>query len=301
MKLLVNRKPVQGPWGGGNHFIKTLHDRASEYDVELVHKLQPDLDGIFLIDPRYDELGISINEVFKYKNAFPETKIFYRANECDQRKGEKNQMDPCIKAMGQISDICFFISSWIHSYHIDSDWKCKTNVVIANGTDKSIFKPSNEKKENGKINLVTHHWSNNAMKGHDVYEKIDNWVKDREDFTFTYIGRSHAPLPNTELIEPLSGAKLGKLLSSHDVYISASRWDPGPNHIIESLACNLPTYAHIDGGGASEFVGDKHVYKDLNSLFTILENKKFSKNTGFTPSDWNRVIEVYFENIVRLF
>ena len=78
-----------------------------------------------------------------------------------------------------------------------------------------------KKKKMAKINLVTHHWSNNAMKGHDVYERIDNWIKDREDFTFTYIGRSHGPLPNTELIEPLAGAELGKLLSSYDVlYLS---------------------------------------------------------------------------------
>ena len=301
MKLLVNRKPVTGPWGGGNHFIKTLHDKAVDYDIEIVHQFQENLDGIFLIDPRYDELGISINEVIRYKNAFPDTKIIYRANECDQRKGEKNQMDPCIKAMGQISDACFFISNWIHKYHIDFDWKCRRNIIIPNGTDKSIFKPSQTKKDNKKINLVTHHWSNNFMKGHDVYEKIDNWVKNRDDFTFTYIGRSHAPLPNSELVEPLSGPDLGKLLSSFDVYISASRWDPGPNHIIESLACELPTYAHVDGGGASEFVGNSHTYKDFDELVSILEKKQFPKNQRMTPHDWNEVIKVYLENIVNLF
>lgn len=301
MKLLVNRKPVKGPWGGGNHFIKSLHDNASSHGFELRHQLVEGLDAIFLIDPRYDELGISINEVIAYKRAFPNTKIIYRANECDQRKGEVNQMDPCIAAMGQISDLCFFISSWIKDYHVNSDWRCSNNVVVPNGTDSNVFYPRANKKNNGKINIVTHHWSNNAMKGHDFYSFIDDWVKDKDDFSFTYIGRSHAPLLNSEVISPLSGPGLGELLSSYDVYISASRWDPGPNHIIESLACDLPTYAHVDGGGAAEFVGKSHVFKNSTELISILENKKFDLNSYFKPKPWDDVINLYFEKMLSLF
>jgi len=300
MKLLVNRKPVQGPWGGGNHFIKSLHDNARNYDIELKHKLEPGLDGIFLIDPRYDELGISINEVVAYKQAFPKTKIFYRANECDKRKGEVNQMDPCIAAMGQISDICFFISNWIKNYHLDFNWKCPTNIVIPNGTNTAIFKDHNQKKNNKKTNIVTHHWSNNAMKGHDIYAAIDEWIKNKEGYSFTYVGRSHAPLPNSEIVSPMAGSELGKLLSSFDVYISASRWDPGPNHIIESLACGLPTYAHVDGGGASEFVGSSHVYSNEKELIELLESNSFIKNASFTPNSWDETIKVYLENIARI-
>ena len=300
MKLLVNRKPVVGPWGGGNHFIKALHDNAKNYDIELKHRLEEGLDAIFLIDPRYDELGISINEVIAYKKAFPKTKIIYRANECDKRKGETNQMDPCIRAMGQISDVCFFISTWIKDYHIDLNWRCPVNIVIPNGTNTKIFCNHGSKKDNGKTNIVTHHWSNNAMKGHDMYLAIDDWVKDREDFSFTYIGRSHAPLPNSEVIEPISGEELGKLLSTYDVYISASRWDPGPNHIIESLACKIPTYAHSDGGGAREFVGESHVYSSKEELISLLEANQFMKNTSFTPKSWDEIIEVYLKNIARL-
>ncbi len=301
MKLLVNRKPVVGPWGGGNHFIKSLHDNASSFGVDLKHKLEPGLDAIFLIDPRYDELGISINELFAYKRAFPNTKIIYRANECDKRKGEVNQIDPLIRAMGQISDLCFFISDWIKDYHsMHVGWACPTNVVVPNGTNKEIFKDHSNKKKNEKVNIVTHHWSNNSMKGHDIYEFIDNWIKTKTDYSFTYIGRSHGPLPNSDLISPIAGPKLGELLSSYDVYISASRWDPGPNHIIESLACELPTYAHSDGGGASEFVGKTHTYSNKTELVSLLESKNFSKNSFFTPKNWDEVIKVYFENIVSL-
>ena len=138
------------------------------------------------------------------------------------------------------------------------------------------------------------------MKGHDMYACIDDWVKDRDDFSFTYIGRSHSHLPNSEIISPIAGPELGIQLSAYDVYISASRWDPGPNHIIESLACGIPTYAHQDGGGASEFAGDDHLYSNEEELINLLENKSFSKNTFFTPKDWNQVIKVYLDNIARL-
>jgi len=301
MKILMNRKPVSGAWGGGNHFVKAFCEYGPKYGHEIVHTVQEGIDVILMVDPRYDELRVSMREIAAYKKTFHNVKIVHRINENDARKGT-NDMDDLLYACSQITDVSTFISNWIKYYHIDRGWMCKNNTVIYSGTDKSVFKPR-EKINNGKINLVTHHWSNNKMKGFDFYEQLDSWLDDNPDFTFTYIGRENGTFKNTKVIQPLFGEALGKELGQYDVYISASRFDPGPNHIIEALACDLPTYAFRDGGGCCEFVGVQHVYQSYDDLIYILEGKKYSKNlTPFEENwyDWKDCMAQYFDLIGSL-
>ena len=127
------------------------------------------------------------------------------------------------------------------------------------------------------------------------------WEFWKNKITFTYIGRSKANFKNTNLILPTFGKNLGEELSKYDVYISASRYDPGPNHIIESLACEIPTYALDISGGAVEMVGKNHVYSSFEDLCTILKNKKFDKNKGLKPVNWEKCIDLYYQKILELF
>jgi len=299
MKMLVNRRPVNGPWGGGNNFTRALHDLSSQHGFLVTDKFVEGIDLIFMIDPRYDEMGISINEIYAYKQAFPNTKIVYRINECDQRKGDTGIIDPLISSAGQISDLCIFISNWIKDYHIGPNWDCKRNEVVYSGVNKEHFQPV--EKSNSKTKLVTHHWSDNPLKGQDIYEFLDKWLDHQKDFEFTYIGRTHAKFKNVCVVPPKFGIDLGRELTQHDVYISASRFDPGPNHIIESLACNIPTYAHKDSGGAVEMVGTDHVYSTFEDLINILDSRKFHHNTTFAPPSWEDCINQYFLHIKKLF
>ncbi len=299
-KILINRRPVEGPWGGGNNFVKAIHEYAPKYGFQPVHQFDENIDLIFMIDPRYDETGISINEIAKYKNWRPETKVVYRINECDQRKGLINDIDPVIKAASGITDLCVFISDWIKDYHIDNEWKCNRNKVVYSGTNKSHFFPR-EKIDNGKINLVTHHWSDNPLKGQDVYQMLDNWLPFNPGFTFTYIGRTKATFKNTVVVPPTFGKDLGDHLGKYDVYISASRFDPGPNHIIESLACEIPTFALKTSGGAVEMVGSSHVYTSFDDLIDILKSGNFEKNSGLIPTNWEDCIDQYFSHVLELF
>ena len=135
------------------------------------------------------------------------------------------------------------------------------------------------KINNGKINIVTHHWSNNRMKGFDIYEKLDKFVGENKDYTFTYIGRHLNTFKNTKIIEPLFGKELGDALGVYDVYISGSKFDPGPNHILESLACNIPTFVCEDGGGSCEFAGKEYTYKDFEDFIELIKVKKLINST----------------------
>ena len=265
----------------------------------VVHTIEPGIDLIFLQDPRYSELGISINEIVAYKHLNPATKIIHRVNECDARKGTKD-VDDLLRTCSSYTDLTVFVSGWMKNYHKNLGWNCPKNTFVHNGVNSKHFYPCpvGKKIKNGKINVVAHHWSNNRMKGFDIYEAMDRLVASDSRFTFTYIGRDLGTFDNTTLVPPTHGKDLGELLSTFDVYISGTLNDPGPNHILESISCGLPTYVLNKGGGAVEFAGIEHSFQDFDELVSILSGKL--ELNSYKPSSWEKCMEKYHELIEGL-
>ena len=110
MKILINRKPVQGPWGGGNLFVSAFCEYMKNIGHTVVHKFEYNIDLIFIQDPRYDELRISINEIIAYKKLKPLTKIIHRVNECDARK-ETSNIDALLRECSEFTDKTVFVSN----------------------------------------------------------------------------------------------------------------------------------------------------------------------------------------------
>jgi hypothetical protein len=295
MKILVNRRIVNGPWGGGNKFTKALKGCATEKGHSIVEKFENDIDIIHLQDLHADELGIDADTALQYKRRVnPKVKIIHRVNDMDLgRCDSKPWRDKAYINFSQFIDGTIFVSEWTKDFFIKKGWLAKNNFVATNGVDKSIFHPQN-KKNNEKINIVTHHWSYNKGKGFKIYEKIDKFVEDNKEFTFTYIGRERGTFKSTNIVKPLFGKPLGKELSSYDVYISASEYENCPNHILESLACNIPTYACKLGGASIKIVGEEHVFDSWEHLKSILLLKKFPNNK-YKPLSWQEAIYKYFE------
>lgn len=294
MKVLINRVPKTGPWGGGALFVNAFFKYAPEFDVQLGTKINQPYDAIFIIDPRADELGVGLQEIQRYKLFKPGVKIFQRVNECDARKNTTD-MDPMLHESSKLNDHTFFVSDWMQGYHMARNWACGSTSVVYNGVEKTIFKP-NLKFKNGKTNIVTHHWSDNPYKGEDVHLWLDRFVAANPEFSYTYIGRTKAEMKNSKIIEPLWGNDLGQELGKYDIYITGTVQDPGPNHVIEAIACGIPTYAHKRGGGAVEFVGADHVYDSVESLELIIRSAEHKKNS-MTPNDWRSCVEEYINKM----
>jgi hypothetical protein len=292
MKIYINRKPVEGPWGGGNLFVKAFYEYLPESNYNIVDNPLKDIpDIIFLQSPKPDSTcNFSINNAIFLKNKYPSIKIIMRVNDCDARKatvGVDNMWIECSKYI----DKTVFVSSWMKEYFLKKGWACKKNYILYNGVNFDHFKP-NEKIKNGKINIVTHHWSNNRMKGFDVYEKLDEYVgKNSNKYTFTYIGRDLGTFKNTNVIAPLFGKSLGEELSTYDLYVSASKFDPGPNHILESLACNLPTFVCKDGGGAVELAGNSNIFEKYSDLLDMIEDTSYVKNKFSSLCNWKTCVK----------
>jgi len=296
MKIYVNRNTVHGPWGGGNLFVKAAYEFLGP-EFEIVNN---DPDMILLVGVDAEDGKISASQAIQYKisqSSKKDIKLVLRVNENDARK-QTNHVDKTLIDLSRFIDTTIFVSDWIMEYFMSRGWACRNNHVVKNGVDSNVFFPNEVNLSNDKIKLVTHHWSNNQLKGFDIYEKLDLWLKEHPEFEFTYIGRERGTFKNSNVIPPLFGKQLGDELRKHDVYISASRNDPGPNHIIESISCGLPTYVHKDGGGCVEFAGNDFVYNDWEGLEKILLKKNFTKNIN-TFLSWKESVQEY-KNVLFL-
>ncbi len=296
MKIAINRSPINGPWGGGNNFVKAIYKSVPK-GISLTNELSDDVNIILLIDPR-KEGSFDANDAFKFASTKKSVQVIQRINECDSRKGTEH-MDNLLLQCSRYNTKTIFVSEWMRNYFNSKGWTCQNQHTLINGVDDCFFEASkNSKKENnGLINVVTHHWSNNILKGFDVYDFIDYLTTKNDNISFTYIGRERGTFKNCKVIPPLHGKSLAEELSKYDIYVSGSRNDPGPNHILESIAVGLPTYAHIEGGGAAEFVGKQHIYRNFSELENIIQSYKFEKNKN-NVSTWSESM-LRFWNIIQ--
>lgn len=293
-KILINRKPKNSAWGGGNLFVKAMCENAEAHGYEVVFSFEKDLDAILMVDPRYDELGISANEIAAYKKENPNTKVVHRINECDARKGT-NEMDELLRDCSKFTDETVFISEWMLEYH--KEWHTSKKHVLYNGVNAEHFRPS-DKAPSSPIKILTHHWSNNQLKGFDIYEKLDEWVKDNPGYEFVYIGRHRNTFKNAKITDPLYGKELGDQVQMGDVYVSASRWDPAPNHVIESLASGLPTFVHKDGGGAVELSNNEDsIFSSFEELVEKIKDKSRWPKQDVWSVSWNDCAKNYYKVI----
>jgi hypothetical protein len=90
---------------------------------------------------------------------------------------------------------------------------------------------------------------------------------------------------------------LGEELGKYDICVNATRFDPGPNSVIEPICCGLPTYVHVDGGGAVEFAGNDHTFSSTDELQRILLNKNFVANDAVNFLPWQDVVKLYVDFI----
>lgn len=293
MKISINRKTIAGPWGGGNNFVKAVYDSAPA-NVKLSNSLDVDTDLILLMDPRKEGGSFDAQEAFNY-SLNKNVKIIQRINECDARKGTEH-MDSVLLQCSRINHKTIFVSKWMQDYFNKKGWSCKQQYVVHNGVEDCYFL-GKEKESHEPLKIVTHHWSNNYMKGFDAYEFLDYLSTKNDKIVFTYVGRERGTFVNSKIVPPLHGKNLAEELSKHDVYVSASRNDPGPNHILEAIAVGLPTYVHAEGGGAVEFAGQDHTFKNLFELEKLISNFSFKKNS-YSPLRWNESMSSFWRIVL---
>lgn len=308
MKLFVNRAVVDAPWGGGNNFVRALHEHGPKHGLHLVSSLDAFPDVVLLIGPDPDALGVSAEHALRYRDSHPGTRLVFRLNDCDARKGTTG-VDERLWRIAARADALVFVSEWLMAHLIES-WSSipkerrhtyvncarsgdmQRSTVIINGVDRKLFAPR-PKTERRWLKVVTHHWSDNRLKGADVYEAIERLP----GVGFTYIGRHKCNFvrDRTCVVGPLQGLELAQELADHDVYVTGTHADPGPNHVIEAISSGLPVIASADGGGAVEFAGATHTFSNQVELAKLIDRcrrKELGPN-ALIPDSWDECVWAY--------
>ena len=280
MKISIGSKIVDGPWGGGNLFIKNITEYLISHGHEVINNLsEADIDLILLTDPRdRKESSSTFNhiDIEKYKKYVNKNvKVAQRINECDERKGTDGVNDLYLAA-SKNADRVIFVSSWLESIYLNLGMeKEKTTVVLA-GANSNVFNNSDSSqwKKNTKLKLVTHHWSAHENKGFKYYQEINNLVTSKKwngQIEFTYIGNVHSDydLNNTQILEPLTGIDLAAAIKENHVYVTGTINEPSGNHHIEAAQCGLPIL-YLESGGVPEYC-DKYGVSFKNDIEKSLE------------------------------
>ena len=96
MKISIGSKFIDGPYGGGNLFVKNLQNYLIENGHKVIYDLsEKDIDIIMLMNPlvdseqaTYDDNNINFYQ--KYIN--PNAISVQRINECDERKNTSQEL-----------------------------------------------------------------------------------------------------------------------------------------------------------------------------------------------------------------
>ena len=308
MKVALGYNIQEGPWGGANLFAKSLYEYLIEQGEEVVFSLDDfDIDLILLTEPRRNLLSgaFSDYDVLDYlENINSEAVVIQRINDCDQRK-EINHMNRRYIWANRCADYTVFIGEWLVPLYEKSGWVKRDYDIGLNGADQKVFyaKDSYNRDKGDKLKIITHHWGPNWLKGWDFYEYLDRLLDNEEwsqKFTFTYAGKlpKGFTFRNSVYKEPLSGDALANVIRDHDIYLTASQFEPAGMHHIEGAMCGLPLI-YRDSGALPEYCKnhgvmfqDEKSFKD--ALLSVRQNyDSFSSNMRSYPHSGERMCRKY--------
>jgi len=299
MRVFINRPYVEGPWGGGNRTIKTLINVLEKRGHSYCFDIRKDYDVIFCQDPRPDgNTGLRYEHLMSVRKQRG-TPIFQRVGDVFFHRGE--DQTEYLKATLAHSDKVSFITEWAANFLGFSIDNQRYNVdqlrppeIFYNCTAERTRDLESKKKKR----LITHHWSNNPLKGFDFYLEIDKMLNDRPDLEFVYVGRTPQNFKpnNIKIVDPLKTLEIIAHLRAADVYVTASKIETGGNHVVEAMACGLPVLYHEEGGGICELCKENGIkYKDISefqvSLNDIL-NKSVNKFEGTLEETCNKYVDM---------
>lgn len=308
-KVAINMKPLLSPWGGGNQFVGQFCSYLKANGYSLTYRLEPDISCIIMVKSWPTETTtFDVTQISKFKQKYPNIPCIHRINECDLHRGT-HHIDEGLRKANEIADFTVFISHWLKDYFAQR-WFSKERQyeIIYNGADANIFYPNRNSGYvvEDEFRIVTHHWSDNWMKGFKVYREVDQMIAEGElkGFSFTIIGRWPKEIrwKSAKAFPPTKGKKLAELLRKSHIYLTASLWEGGGMHHIEGAQCGLPLVYHEDGGGIVE-CGKRYGIGFRGDVKTalLLARKRYSelrsKLIEFMPSGLKMCKE--YESVVK--
>jgi len=250
--LSIFHKFVPPPSGGGHQFLRTFWQECINFGLTLENN------------------AISRTTRSCLLNSFNfDTHRLRRLHRCsvlyvhrvdgpiDTYRGSNDGIDRKISEINrEFADKTIFQSHYSLEKHQSLGMEFCNPVIIHNAINESIFNSKNRLPfaQNRKIRLIASSWSDNPNKGSSVYTWLDTHL-DWNRFEFTFVGRSPVEFNNIKMIAPVTPDRMANYFRQSDIYLTASKFDPCSNSLIEALGCGIPAI-FLKSGGHPELVGD---------------------------------------------
>jgi glycosyltransferase involved in cell wall biosynthesis len=256
MKIHILYDFVDGPYGGGNQFLKALR---AEFQKNAVYADGSDDADIYLFNGNPIGHIRRIDHLHKIRRKYPEKVIFFRLDgPTFLTRGRDRYQDRLLKGIcDNYMDGVVFQSEWCRTKNKGLTGVIARNeTVIHNAPDRTIFNSPGRVSfsQNRKIKIIATSWSSNIRKGFEVYRYLDNHL-DWSLYEMTFVGNSPFEFKNIRWVKPQPSEALAQLLRQHDIYLTASQNDPCSNSLLEALNCGLPVLA-LNDGGHPELIGN---------------------------------------------
>lgn len=300
MKIHILYNFQEGPWGGGNQFLKVL---KKEFVKIGVYEESPGKADVILFNSHHN-----LERYFKIKKENPQKIIIYRLDgPVSLVRGKDKEIDQIIKIFSNLfTDGIIFQSNWCREqnkklFGISS----KYESVIHNAPDNEIFSKTGKGEFNPKekIKLIATSWSANWRKGFKIYKYLDenlNFLKHE----MTFVGNSPIAFKSIKWIKPISSERLAKLLSKQDVFITASQNDPCSNSLIEALSCGLVAIV-LNSGGHPELVqkgGELFSEKEeIIKKIEMVKNNYHNYQSQIPEFSIEKVAQKYYEFAQKIY
>ncbi len=250
MKIHILHDIREGPYGGGNQFLKSLRDRLRGDGAYEEHARRADV----ILFNSHQNLAAAL----ALKAGHPGKSFVHRVDgPVSEIRDSNRRIDETIYRVNEaLADGTVFQSEWSRRRNRELGMPAnRFETVVLNAPDPAIFHARGKRPfdPGRKTRVVASSWSSHWNKGFDAYQ----WLDDHLDFSryeMTFIGRSPVVFRNIRMIEPLPSPELADRLRDQDVFVTASRRDPCSNALLEALHCGLPAVA-LNDGGHPEIVG----------------------------------------------
>jgi len=240
----------QGPWGGGNQFLKSLkkylHSMGA-YDENV------ETSQVILFNSHQ-----CIGKVIKAKLNYPEKIFIHRIDGPIRLYSQTNdKRDNVVFAANRyLADATVFQSTWSRQQnHLLGLHQKSFETIIPNAPEPTVFnrKGKTPFSTQRRVRLIATSWSPNWKKGFDVYQRLDENL-DFNKYEMVFVGKSPVQFKNIRNISPLSSKDIAEKLKESDIFIFASPIEACSNSLLEALHCGLPAVGP-DQSSTPELIG----------------------------------------------
>lgn len=305
MKIYISYKITDGPFGGGNQFIKNLAQLFDSfglltYDISTAQVI---LTNAFFSQP----LLASYDSLFSLKKINPNVKLLHRVDGIfDLVRGHDFlYLDKIVSTWARLcADGVIFQSDYCRDIQYKYGYpRDILATVIGNASDKKIFyPPSNRKLTNNRVHLIYTSWSNNIRKGFPTLQMLDKTL-DFNRYSFTFVGNSPVEFENIRHIPAKPSTELAELLREADIFVGLSHNEPCSNAIGEALACGLPALIRNTGGNPSFVAQGAVLYdrdEDIPAALERMAANLDEHRARLRPLDMEEVAQQYVAFAERL-